>query len=298
MLFPRESLSLFSPAKVNLFFRVLHKREDGYHDIASLYQAISLGDTLTVSLAEEDRLTCDDPKIPCDEQNLISKALRVFREKTGYAFKVHFHVKKRIPVEAGLGGGSSNAATALFALKALSPHVLDEEILAKWACECGSDVSFFFSKGSAYCYGRGEEVALLPPLTSPLFWLAKPKEGLSTPSVYAHCSPHLCVNRDPQIFLQRALQGDLELFNDLENAAFLLMPSLSSLKKNLLKMGFAQVSMTGSGTAFICFLGKGFFEKNLYRNNIIEKLENAIDFFPTKFIQRAEGQWYEFPSVC
>jgi 4-diphosphocytidyl-2-C-methyl-D-erythritol kinase len=279
----RESLVLFSPAKVNLFFRVLRKREDGYHEIASLYQAISLGDTLTASLAEDDRITCDDPGIPCDERNLLSKALRVFREKTGLTVKIHFHLEKKIPIEAGCGGGSSNAATALFALNVLTGSALDEGTLCEWASTFSSDAPFFFSTGSAYARGRGEQLTNISALGPHVFWLAKPKVGLSTPLVYKTCNAKSLLQRDPQLFLEKALQGQLELFNDLEHPAFSLMPSLSDLKQDLLRLGFSQVSMTGSGTAFMCF------------GNVEKPALPGISFFSVRFVQRKAGQWYTQP---
>jgi 4-diphosphocytidyl-2-C-methyl-D-erythritol kinase len=280
-----EPLVLFSPAKVNLFFRVLHKREDGYHAIASLYQALSLGDTLRISLANEDRLTCDAADIPCDERNLVSKALRVFRAKTGCAFSVHVHIEKKIPVQAGLGGGSSNAASALFAFNALTGAAVDEKTLSSWAAEFSSDASFFFSTGTAYCTGRGEQLEDLPSLEARTLWLAKPQEGLSTPLVYAHCSPSSYAQRDPRAFLQRALEGDLETFNDLESPAFSLMPSLSVLKKELFDLGFSQVTMTGSGTAFMCF------------GPVAAPFLPGVRFFPVRFSQRVNRKWYEFPHL-
>lgn len=280
-------LRLFSPAKVNLFFRVLCKREDGYHEIASLFQAISLGDVVNVSLAREDCITCDDPKIPCDETNLVSKAIKVFREKTEYTHPVRVHLEKKIPMQAGLGGGSSNAATVLFALNMLSQLKIDEEILGQWAAAFSSDAPFFFSTGSAYCSGRGEQLKHLAPFNSDAqFWLAKPKEGLSTPLVYQNCDPKLFARRDPVLFLNRALKGQLELFNDLELSAFSLLPSLFHLKQDLLNLGFSQVTMTGSGTAFMCF------------GSVNAPSLCDISFFPVFFSHRKAGEeWYKFPIV-
>lgn len=276
----KESLVLFSPAKVNLFFRVLSKRSDGYHAIASLYQAVSLGDVVSISLADEDRLSCDDPEVPCNEHNLMAKALKTFREKTGYAFKVHMRLEKKIPMQAGLGGGSGNAATVLFALNALSPSSVDESTLASWAAEFSSDAPFFFSTGSAFCTGRGEQLASLSDLPLVHFWLAKPQEGLSTPLVYKQCKPELLPQRDPEVFLQQALQGQLKTFNDLEHPAFALMPSLSDLKSALLHLGFSQVTMTGSGTAFMCF------------GQVSVPVLPNISFYPVHFIYRKPEHWY------
>ena len=105
----------FSPAKINLFFRVLSKRLDGYHDIASVMQAIDLGDVLTFTNHPRDQMTCSDPTLPCDETNLVMKALKRFREYYSLS-SVHIHLEKHVPMQSGLGGGSSNAATVLWAL--------------------------------------------------------------------------------------------------------------------------------------------------------------------------------------
>jgi 4-diphosphocytidyl-2-C-methyl-D-erythritol kinase len=274
------TITLISPAKVNLFFRVLHRRVDGYHEIASLYQTVSLHDRLTMTLGDEDLLTCDDPMIPCDERNLVMKAIMLFRKKTGLSLRVRVHLEKKIPIQAGLGGGSSNAATALFALCALTGVNVTDETLAEWGAELGSDISFFFSTGTAFCHSRGERFVKLSPLKSLACSLVKPRIGLSTPQVFSNCFPEKHEPRAPDLYLKRALVGDLELFNDLEEAAFSLQPSLKNLKEQLLSQGCAQVSMTGSGSAFIC-LGA---PQTLSIPD--------IEIFPVDFLQRNLKQWY------
>lgn len=156
-------LTLISPAKVNLFLRVLGKRPDGYHELASLFQAIDLADTLHFTLSKHDHLTCTDPAIPLDNTNLIWKTVHLFRRKTNHQFPIHIHLEKNIPIQAGLGGGSSNAATTLWALNELLNTHIPSETLTAWAGEIGSDVPFFLSTGTAYCTGRGEIVKSLPP---------------------------------------------------------------------------------------------------------------------------------------
>lgn len=158
---------LFSPAKINLFFRVLKKRDDGYHEIASLYQAIDLGDTLNITLNECDELSCSDPSLQTDESNLVLKAAALFRKKTALALYIKVHLHKQIPIQAGLGGGSSNAATTLWALNKLANCPASFQDLALWSCELGSDVAFFFSKGAAYCTGRGELFSSLDNFAPP-----------------------------------------------------------------------------------------------------------------------------------
>lgn len=267
-------MKLFSPAKINLFFRVLKKQESGFHEIASLMQAISLGDILRIEKGHLDQLTTSDPDLPCDERNLIHQALRLYREKTGYSEPIRIHVEKRIPMEGGLGGGSGNVATTLWALNQLSGIGIKEDRLRKWAGEISSDAPFFFSSGTAYTEGRGEVVTSLDPFPSQIIWIAKPQgKGLSTPWVYEHCRPNFH-NIDPQEMLQNNLY-----LNDLEFPAFKLRPDLAKLKEDLLNLGFEKVGMTGSGTAFFCF------------GLINPKLE-GVHFFKTTFLSRQPHEWY------
>ncbi|MES2198630.1 MAG: hypothetical protein V4489_00475, partial [Chlamydiota bacterium] len=114
-----QQLSFLSPAKINVFFKVLRKREDGFHEISSLYQAITLFDTLQIRLSAKDEFTCSDPSLSLDHTNLVNKALNLFRKKTGSSDQFSIHLDKKIPMQAGLGGGSSNAATALWAFSKL-----------------------------------------------------------------------------------------------------------------------------------------------------------------------------------
>ncbi len=272
--FGERKISLLSPAKVNLFFRVLKRREDGYHEIASLYQAIDLFDTLTLSLSSEDQLSCTDPQIPCDASNLIHKALEKFRQKTGWHHPVSVHLEKKIPIQAGLGGGSGNAATMLWGLNQLSGLYVSEEELIRWAGEFSSDAPFFFSQGTAYCTGRGELLKPVTPLSSTQFWIAKPDDGLSTPLVYKHCRANEFEQRDPLFYLEQALKGQLETFNDLEHPAFALMPKLKEYKEDLQAMGFSQVTMTGSGTGIMCF------------GHVQNPSHDELKFYPVSFINR------------
>ena len=134
----------FSPAKINLFFRVLSKRSDGYHNIASLYQTINFGDDLFVNkTAGQDLFTTSDRTLPLGKGNLVVRAIQLFRESYPLP-SVHIHLKKRIPKEAGLGGGSSNAATTLWALNQISGSLAGLDDLIRMGSEIGSDVPFFF----------------------------------------------------------------------------------------------------------------------------------------------------------
>ncbi len=265
------SIELFSPAKLNLFFRVLHKRQDGYHEIASLYQAIDLGDRLALTEATEDRLTCSDSSLSTGEDNLITRALHLFRSASRMeSLRVRCHLHKNIPMEAGLGGGSSNAATMLFGLNELTGRPLDQRHLQGLAASLGSDPPFFFSSGTAYCTGRGEIFSdVLLPLHDLLpageSWIAKPCLGSSTPRVYQACKPDLLASRDPIETLRGFQCGTPGFFNDLEEAAFDLHPELLIYKKQLQALGFTTVVMMGSGSSFLCIgpLSKCAFEPKL-----------------------------------
>lgn len=228
----------------------MRKRTDGYHDIASLYQAIDLSDRLFFSWAEKDAITCTSPAIACDSGNLAAKAVALFRSR--FALRpIHIHIEKRIPMQAGLGGGSSNAAATLKALNTLTGHPASTQELIQMSAAIGSDVPFFFSTGTAYCTGRGE---ILEPFTlpSPLSgWLAKPSYGLATPLVYQNTRVEECIPRDPLTTLKNYPQ----FYNDLEIPAFRLEPRLAILR-NALQRSFKEVVMTGSGTAFFCLDGQ------------------------------------------
>ena len=151
-----ERLTLLSPAKINLFFRVLHKRDDGFHEIASLMQAISFFDTISFVKSDINRLTCSHPNLSCDDSNIVYQGRELFQKRTALFTPFHIHIEKRIPMEAGLGGGSSNLATTLWALNQLHQFPVSSSELKRWAGELSSDAPFFFSTGTAYATGRGE----------------------------------------------------------------------------------------------------------------------------------------------
>ncbi len=244
-------LKLRSPAKINLFLRVMGKRSDGYHDLASLFQAIDLADTLTFELSREDEFSCSVPNLSLDGSNLVIKALQLFRQKTELPFRVKIHLEKHIPMQAGMGGGSSNAATTLWALNALHNFPFSDYELQDWSSSLGSDVPFFFANGTAYCTGRGETVRPLAPLTLPenLSWF-KPREGLSTPAVFKALDLSLCSKIDPEELLEAFYSQKFQFINDLQEPAFRLLPILRTYQQELLAKGWSDASMTGSGTAF------------------------------------------------
>ena len=274
-------MKLFSPAKLNLFFRVLDQRDDGFHEIATLMQAVSLGDILSFKISDSNQIFSSNPILPVDDRNSVFQALALFRKKTGYQTPITIHIEKKIPIEGGFGGGSSNSATTLWALNKISRKQIDEKILSEWAGELSSDAPFFFSSGTAYATGRGETIQSLPPLQRGTLFLAKPKKGLSTPFVYQNHRLTLS-SKSPHFLLQQALSGSIRGWNDLEKTAFFLDPTLKELKKNLLALGFNMVSMTGSGSGFYC-LGE-----------VTNPSLPEVDFWKVHFLFR-KREWYPSP---
>lgn len=252
-------LQVFSPAKVNLFFKVMRKRDDGYHEIASLMQALDFGDTLFFSLLDEkkkDEFISSEPSLAFEESNLIYKAAQLFKKETNKQFSLCIKLDKKIPIGAGLGGGSSNAAATLYALDRLLKTNLPSKTLQDMGKKLGADVPFFFSSGTAFCTGIGE---ILEDVTFKefSFWLAKPIDlSVATPLVYKHHKV-LSQEKGPEEFMH-AFHSSLNRFislteNDLEQSAFSLVPKLQEIKQQLFALGFTQVVMTGSGSAFLCF---------------------------------------------
>lgn len=272
-----QQLSLLSPAKINVYFRVLHKRCDGFHEISSLYQAVTLCDTLEIKLSSVDEFTCSDSSLSLDHTNLVSRALALFRRKTDCRQHFAIHLDKKIPIQAGLGGGSSNAATALWGFLQLTGIVISQEELFSWGAELGSDVPFFFSSGVAKASGRGEVLVDAVPFIDVPFWIVKPKMGLSTAEVYQRCRPS-----------QKKRQEEEMLYNDLEEAAFSLNPALLKLKEDLLFFGFKTVLLCGSGTSFFCLESK-----TSYQLLELKKSFPELQIFQVKPLQRKQLRWYE-----
>lgn len=273
-------MKLRSPAKVNLFLRILKRRPDGYHELASLFQAISLFDTLDFALAERDHLTCTDPTIPNDGSNLVLKAVNLFRSKTGLNFGLRVHLDKHIPQQAGLGGGSGNAATTLWALNQLHNRPATHETLSQWAGEIGSDVAFFLSSGTAYCTGRGEIVQSLQPLQNQFLWIVKPPQGTSTPAVYGKLNAAQLPQRDPEQALKQFLCGSPSYFNDLEEAAMSVTPELKALRDRLTSQGYSDILLSGSGSSF-------FVSGKTQRPDI-----PGCQIYAAEFANRLHNSWY------
>jgi 4-diphosphocytidyl-2-C-methyl-D-erythritol kinase len=267
----RSKLTLFSPAKLNFFFLVLGKRSDNFHEIASLYQAIDIFDRIDFEIANEDQITSNNKDLE-NSANSIITALNLFRKKFDIPYKLKIHLEKIIPTEAGLGGGSSNAATTLFALNKLFRNDNNLEDIIELAKEIGSDVPFFFSQGSALCTGKGEIVdnISIPPISG---WVLKPIFSISTPKVYASIKD-IKLKHNYQMLLQKFQMNELIFINDLQSYAETVEPLLIKVQKQ-----YQEATMTGSGSCFFTL-------KKPNKSNLIEQI------FPFKSIFRKKCQWY------
>ena len=155
-----KSIKIKTPAKINLALDVTGKREDGYHTLETIFQTVSLYDIITVTMANNDKIfiTSNTNRVPRNEKNIAWKAVEAFCSYTGKKVGVHIHIEKRIPSQAGLGGGSSDGAAVLFALNRLTNAGLSRYELCKIGIKLGADVPFFFFGGTAYASGIGEKL--------------------------------------------------------------------------------------------------------------------------------------------
>jgi 4-diphosphocytidyl-2-C-methyl-D-erythritol kinase len=259
----------FSPAKLNLFLAITGRRADGFHDLVSVVAPLAWGDTLHVEpAAEEDgsvTLTCDDPAVPVDGTNLVLKAAELFRGATGWRGGGRFHLEKRIPMGAGLGGGSSNGATALRALNELAGRPLASAALAELAGRLGSDCALFLAGGPVVMRGRGECVEALPPaaaarLSGRRVLMFKPAFGIATPWAYGRLAAAAPAGYLPAEEAEGRLAGWLArpeapvaelLFNNMEPPAFAKFVALPALLDRLRNEFGLAPRMSGSGSA--CF---------------------------------------------
>ncbi len=241
----------YSPAKVNLFLRVLRKRADGYHDILSLMQRISLCDEMSFSLREEDGivLKCTDRSLPEDRNNIVYRAAEAILSGEAEHRGVEITLNKKIPLAAGLGGGSSNAATTLLALNEMLTAGHSKEDLMKIGARLGADVPFFVFEGAALASGIGDHLEAVKNLPPMWFVLVNPCFEISTRYVYE--SLRLGLTKDPIKYrmprFETVSHVAEELYNDLEKVSLQRYPVLSEIKERLMANGALGSLMSGSG---------------------------------------------------
>ena len=260
-----DGVEVLAPAKLNLYLEILGKRPDGYHEIETLMVAVNLYDRLTFAdeASEMVTLACDDPKLPTDASNLVMKAAERLKAATGCSRGAAIALNKAIPVEAGLAGGSSDAAATLVGLDRLWGLNTPAETLESIAGDLGSDVAFFLHGPAAICRGRGERVEPFSLKTSLNFVLVCPSVGVSTADVYKQLTPPDRPRSIGRIIeaLDDGSPASLgrSLFNRLQPTAETIQPALTRVRDALaglsdpLEFGPPLLEghlMSGSGSAY------------------------------------------------
>ncbi|HEX4631129.1 MAG TPA: 4-(cytidine 5'-diphospho)-2-C-methyl-D-erythritol kinase [Chthoniobacterales bacterium] len=251
-------MQLWAPAKVNFSFQIKGRRADGFHEIETLMAPVSLADRLIIERAgDNDRIdfSCDDSSLPVGDDNLVVRAAKLFRERAGIDSGVRIALEKKIPHGAGLGGGSSDAASTLLGLNELFEAKLPLEELMNLAAQLGSDIPFFVVRSAAICRGRGELVTPIPLHAKFDLLLLKPDFGVPTPWAYARWidSRELPdIDYSPQEF------GGIRFVNDLEKPVFEKFVFLARLKTWLRQQPEVAVAlMSGSGSTLFAVLRDG-----------------------------------------
>ena len=294
-------LRLRPPAKINLDLRVLHKRPDNFHELRTVFQTISLSDTLEIEYAPSRRthLELDDPQSIPD--NLVLRAARSVLDALRLHAQIRFRLDKKIPMGAGLGGGSSNAAAVLLAIPALARHALPPDRLLTLASELGSDVPFFLTGGTALALGRGTELYTLPDIAQEPVLLITPGIHVSTPAAYqalglSLTSPDQSRKMNGFQLFVRTL-GDLRSAraastlsaNDFESAVFSQHPQLEKMWSRLRKHA-AGARMTGSGSALFA-LFESSAERDLAKKVLEgDKVMKASRILPARLVSRSSYQ--------
>lgn len=258
-----EEIRIKSYGKVNLVLDCLYKRPDGYHEVEMIMQTINLYDKIKIKASKEIYVKTNHPLVPDDHRNLAFKAAILVQDRYPQIEGVEIIIDKDIPVEAGLAGGSSNAASVILGMDKLFGLSMNKGEMLEMAAKLGSDVPFFLTGPTALAQGRGEKLTKLKDC--PLLWLVlvKPQFGVKTSEVYQNLDLSK-INKKANItdYIKALEEGDNEyltkkLYNILESSTFKLYPEVYHIKERLKEMGAKNVLMSGSGpTVFALFSSK------------------------------------------
>lgn len=287
-----DAFTLQSFAKINWRLRVLGRRADGFHELRTIFQTVTLHDKLTFAVRDDDKLhlTSDSTDIPLDESNLIIRAAVALRDRHGVQRGASIHLEKVIPVEAGLGGGSSNAAITLIGLAHLWEIKTSTKELTEIGATLGADVPFFFVGGTALGVGLGTEVSAINEVAAEHLLIVKPVAKVSTVEAYkALNSPALTkVGSDIILSISRADEqftdsNPIALHNDFEPVVFPLNTEIERAKDALLQLGARSALLAGCGSSVF-----GVFENDVARARAHERLKKESDWriFPCATLSR------------
>ena len=274
-----------APAKINLYLDILGKRNDGFHDIETLMQSITLSDFIEIEyfddgLAEVSLsiIGCDD--ILADESNLVIRAVRAFQSRIPFNGSLSITLEKNIPVSAGLAGGSSDAAATLRALNKIFNNPLSLAELCDIASNLGSDVSFCLLGGTALCYGRGEKLIPLKNLAQLYLVIVKTKESVSTSEAYKLLDETYGDFKLPRFedgreeILGKIKNGNVDqLYNIFQTPIFSKCAGAKKAMEKLYSLGAKTALMSGSGPTVF-----GIFESKLSAENVIFAMKDDVDF--------------------
>ena len=288
------TLSLPSFAKINWFLRILGKRVDGYHELITVLQTVSLCDELTFDVRDDGEivLTCDDAQIPTDSSNLIVKAAVAFQDHLRSTLGVEIKLTKRIPAKGGLGGASSNAALTLLALGALWRAKMNIDELTPLASALGSDVPFFLTGGRCVATGTGTTISRLPDAPRQYLIIVTPNASVATVNAYTSLNAASLTTSDSDSILSSSLAEQISadstqwrLRNDFETVIFEIEPEIERVKIALLEAGARGALLAGSGSSVF-----GVFDDEATRDRAFENLrcEAGWKVFPCHTLSRDE----------
>ena len=287
-----NSFTLPSFAKVNLFLKIIGKRADGFHELSTVFQTVSLHDKLTFSEDDSLILSSDDKNIPIDESNLIIKAGRKLLAKTGKSKGAKIHLEKKIPFPGGLGGGSSNAAVALMGLATLWDFDISLDELCEIGKEIGSDVPFFLYGGTAFGMGRGTEISDVKSFEENHMVIITPNIEISTPKAFSKIDALDLTKVEAKSILkicrEEALKldsGHLKFTNDFEDSVFKIEPKIKQIKDKLLELEAKEALLAGSGASVFAL-----FDNKKKQQIALSAFENDLSLqkFAVKTISRKE----------
>ncbi|HEV7642887.1 MAG TPA: 4-(cytidine 5'-diphospho)-2-C-methyl-D-erythritol kinase [Pyrinomonadaceae bacterium] len=277
-----ESFTLPAFAKINLFLHIHGRREDGYHELCTVFQTISLHDSLTFGQSDDNaiHLTCNDPSVPTGEKNLIAAAASLLKKEFNIDKGANIHLSKRIPSPGGLGGGSSDAAITFIGLIRLWQLNIEFAQLKDLCQEVGSDVAFFLYGGTALGAGRGGDITPLADFRGDKLLVVTPRINVATADAYSLLSlPSLTIADSNRILkichneAERLLSEQSELRNDFEGVVFKSKPELARAKDSLLELKAVNVLMSGSGASFFAS-----FADEAARQNAFATLKQETDW--------------------
>ena len=261
-----STITLPAFAKINWSLRVLGRRGDGYHEIDTVFQTISLHDTvtLTVNVAPDIVLSCDDRSLPTGADNLIYRAAESLQTRFAPGKGARIRLEKRIPAQAGLGGGSADAAVTLLALAYLWQTNAKAHELFEMASGLGTDVPFFFLGGTALGTGTGKDLAPLPDTPDQFLLVVKPNASIPTSEAYKSLKARSLTTAEAKTILSSSDRSEVSysfdskaLQNDFESAVFELEPEIERAKVALKKAGAEAVLLAGSGSALFGIFDSG-----------------------------------------